>query len=244
MSKASPPPASSRKKSILLVDDHPIVIEGLKQLIAQHPDLTVCGELADGSAVAQAIDKLRPDLAIIDISLKGVNGLEIIKALKSQYPKLPILALSMHDENLYAERALRAGASGYVMKQEATKNLLTAVRQVLSGGVYVSEPMTAKLLSRIANMKNGADVSRLQELSDRELQVFHLVGQGYSTRRVAETLFVSIKTVESHRENIKRKLKLKDAAELVQSAISWAQNNSFPSDADGDKAGRAGGDKS
>jgi DNA-binding NarL/FixJ family response regulator len=144
---------ASQKKSILLVDDHPIVLEGLKQLIEQQSDLMVCGALADGRVTLQTVDRLRPDLAIIDISLKTVNGLDVIKALKAQHPDLPVLALSMHDETLYAERALRAGANGYVMKQEATKNLLTAVRQLLGGGLYLSDHMTAKLLSRVANTK-------------------------------------------------------------------------------------------
>ncbi|HEY2988425.1 MAG TPA: response regulator transcription factor [Candidatus Binatia bacterium] len=228
MAKTTPSHSTSKKRSILLVDDHPIVLEGLKQLIEQQADLMVCGELADGRATLQTVARLRPDLAIIDISLKGVNGLEIIKALKAQYPDLPVLALSMHDETLYAERALRAGANGYVMKQEATKNLLTAARQLLTGGIYLSENVTAKLLSRVAKMKPGTTWSALEELSDRELQVFQLIGQGASTRRIAEMLRLSIKTIESHRENIKRKLKLQDAAELVQYAISWAQTDSLP----------------
>jgi DNA-binding NarL/FixJ family response regulator len=219
---------ASPKKSILLVDDHPIVLEGLKQLIEQQTDLMVCGALADGRATLQTVDRLRPDLAIIDISLKTVNGLEVIKALKAQHPDLPVLALSMHDETLYAERALRAGANGYVMKQEATKNLLTAVRQLLGGGLYLSDPMTAKLLSRVANMKAGAKRSALEALSDRELEVFHLIGQGAGTRRIAEMLRLSIKTIESHRENIKRKLKLQDSSELMQYAISWHQSESLP----------------
>jgi DNA-binding NarL/FixJ family response regulator len=219
---------ASQKKSILLVDDHPIVLEGLKQLIEQQSDLMVCGELADGRVTLQTVDRLRPDLAIIDISLKTVNGLDVIKALKAQHPDLPVLALSMHDETLYAERALRAGANGYVMKQEATKNLLTAVRQLLGGGLYLSDHVTAKLLSRVANTKAGAKRSELEELSDRELEVFQLIGQGAGTRRIAEMLRLSIKTIESHRENIKRKLKLQDAAELVQYAISWHLSESLP----------------
>lgn len=228
MPKATSAHAGTKKRSILLVDDHPIVLEGLKQLINQQPDLNVCGELADGRATLQTVEKLRPDLAIIDISLKAVNGLDVIKSVKTQYPDLPVLALSMHDEMLYAERALRAGASGYVMKQEATKNLLNAVRWILGGAIYLSEKVTAKLLARMANLKSGATGSALEELSDRELEVFHLIGQGASTRKIAEMLRLSIKTIESHRENIKRKLKLQDAAELVQYAISWQQSDSSP----------------
>jgi DNA-binding NarL/FixJ family response regulator len=210
------------------VDDHPIVLEGLKQLIDQQPDLNVCGELADGRATLQTVERLKPDLAIIDISLKAVNGLDVIKALKAEYPNLPVLALSMHDEMLYAERALRAGASGYVMKQEATKNLLNAVRWILGGAIYLSERVTSKLLARMANLKSGGTASALEELSDRELEVFQLIGQGASTRRIAERLGLSIKTIESHRENIKKKLKLQDAAELVQYAVSWYQSDDSP----------------
>jgi len=228
MARTIPLQSTATKKSILLVDDHPIVLEGLKQLIEQQSDLMVCGELADGRATLQTVDKLRPDLAIIDISLKTVNGLDVIKALKAQHPDLPVLALSMHDETLYAERALRAGANGYVMKEEATKNLLNAVRQLLGGGMYLSENVTAKLLSRMAHTKPGAKRSALEGLSDRELEVFHLIGQGVSTRKIAVTLRLSVKTIESHRENIKRKLKLQDAAELAQYAITWHQSESFP----------------
>lgn len=201
------------------------MLEGLKQLIEQQSDLMVCGALADGRVTLQTVDRLRPDLAIIDISLKTVNGPDVIKA---QHPDLPVLALSMHDETLYAERALRAGANGYVMKQEATKNLLTAVRQLLGGGLYLSDHVTAKLLSRVANTKAGAKRSELEELSDRELEVFQLIGQGAGTRRIAEMLRLSIKTIESYRENIKRKLKLQDAAELAQYAVSWHQSESLP----------------
>jgi len=207
------------------VDDHPIVIEGLKQLIDQQPDLRVCGELSDGRAALATVERLRPDLAVVDLSLKDVNGLDVIKTLKAEHPALPVLALSMHDEMLYAERALRAGASGYVMKQEATKNLLGAVRRILDGGIYLSDNVTAKLLQRVANTKSTGKTSALEELSDREIEVFRLIGEGASTRRIAEMLKLSIKTIESHRENIKRKLNLQDAAELVQSAVAWVHDS-------------------
>jgi len=214
-----------KRRTILLVDDHPIVLEGLKQLIDQQPDLRVCGELSDGRAAMATVERLGPDLAIVDLSLKAVNGLDVIKALKAERPELPALALSMHDEMLYAERALRAGASGYVMKQEATKNLLGAVRRILEGGIYLSENMTAKLLQRVANTKSAGAASVLEQLSDRELEVFRLIGEGASTRRIAEMLKLSIKTIESHRENIKRKLNLQDAAELVQCAVTWVHDS-------------------
>jgi DNA-binding NarL/FixJ family response regulator len=216
---------AAKKRTILLVDDHPIVLEGLKQLIDQQPDLRVCGELSDGRAAVATVERLRPDLAIVDLSLKAVNGLDVIKALKAERPELPVLALSMHDEMLYAERALRAGASGYVMKQEATKNLLGAVRRILDGGIYLSDNMTAKLLQRVANTKSTGSTSVLEQLSDRELEVFRLIGEGASTRRIAEMLKLSIKTIESHRENIKRKLNLQDAAELVHSAVAWVHDS-------------------
>jgi DNA-binding NarL/FixJ family response regulator len=216
---------TTKKRSILLVDDHPIVIEGLKQLIDQQPDLRVCGELSDGRAALATVERLRPDLAVVDLSLKDVNGLDVIKTLKAEHPALPVLALSMHDEMLYAERALRAGASGYVMKQEATKNLLGAVRRILDGGIYLSDNVTAKLLQRVANTKSTGKTSVLEELSDREIEVFRLIGEGASTRRIAEMLKLSIKTIESHRENIKRKLNLQDAAELVQSAVAWVHDS-------------------
>ena len=214
-----------KKRAILLVDDHPIVLEGLKQLIDQQPDLRVCGELSNGRAALATVERLSPDLAVIDLSLNGANGLDVIKAVKSARPELPVLALSTHDEMLYAERALRAGASGYVMKQEATKNLLVAVRRILSGGIYLSDNVTAKLLQRVANTKSIDQISALEELSDRELEVFQLIGEGASTRRIAEMLKLSIKTIESHRENIKRKLNLQDAAELVQCAVSWVHDS-------------------
>jgi DNA-binding NarL/FixJ family response regulator len=215
-----------KKRSILLVDDHPIVLEGLKQLIDQQPDLRVCGELSDGRAAVATVERLNPDLAIVDLSLKGLNGLDVIKSLKAERPELPVLALSMHDEMLYAERALRAGASGYVMKQEATKNLLGAVRRILDGGIYLSDNVTAKLLHRVANTKSAGNASVLETLSDRELEVFQLIGDGASTRRIAEMLKLSVKTIESHRENIKRKLNLQDATELVQAAVTWMHDSS------------------
>ena len=216
---------ATKKRSILLVDDHPIVLEGLKQLIDQQPDLRVCGELADGRAALATVERLRPDLAVVDLSLKNLNGLDVIKSLKAEHPALPVLALSMHDEMLYAERALRAGASGYVMKQEATKNLLGAVRRILDGGIYLSDNVTAKLLHRVANTKAAGKISVLDQLSDREIEVFRLIGEGASTRRIAEMLKLSIKTIESHRENIKRKLDLQDATELVQCAVTWVHDS-------------------
>lgn len=215
---------AAKKRAILLLQAHPLALPNLKQLIDQQSDLRVCGEISDGRAVAAAVDRLQPDLAIIDLSLNEVNGLELIGTLKAARPDLAVLALSMHDEMLYAERALRAGASGYVMKQDAAKHLLGAVRRILDGGIYLSDNLTAKLLQRVANTKSTGAAS-LEQLSDREVQVFRLIGDGASTRRIAEMLKLSIKTIESHRENIKRKLDLHDAAELIQCAVTWVHDS-------------------
>lgn len=215
---------AAKKRAILLLQAHPLALPNLKQLIDQQSDLRVCGEISDGRAVAAAVDRLQPDLAIIDLSLNEVNGLALIGTLKAARPDLAVLALSMHDEMLYAERALRAGASGYVMKQDAAKHLLGAVRRILDGGIYLSDNLTAKLLQRVANTKSTGAAS-LEQLSDREVQVFRLIGDGASTRRIAEMLKLSIKTIESHRENIKRKLDLHDAAELIQCAVTWVHDS-------------------
>lgn len=215
---------AAKKRAILLLQAHPLALPNLKQLIDQQSDLRVCGEISDGRAVAAAVDRLQPDLAIIDLSLNEVNGLALIGTLKAARPDLAVLALSMHDEMLYAERALRAGASGYIMKQDAAKHLLGAVRRILDGGIYLSDNLTAKLLQRVANTKSTGAAS-LEQLSDREVQVFRLIGDGASTRRIAEMLKLSIKTIESHRENIKRKLDLHDAAELIQCAVTWVHDS-------------------
>ena len=213
----------NRRAGILLVDDHPIVIEGLTQLINQQQDLIVWGEASDSLGALKAIETLKPNLAIVDISLKNGSGLDLIKSLQQRFPKLPILVLSMHDESLYAERVLRAGARGYITKQEATEKLITAIRRVLDGEIYLNEKVTSKILSRVISTSPAKNLSSINRLSDRELEVFQLIGQGHGTREIAELLHLSIKTVETYREHIKQKLKLKDATELVRYAVCWAE---------------------
>jgi len=213
------PSAGRKRHRIMLVDDHPVMREGLAQLINHEPDLSVCGQHEDAAQAFAAIPALAPDLIIIDLTLKGSSGLELVKNSRASHPKLRILVLSMHEESLYAERVLRAGAAGYIMKQEATEKVLGAIRQVLGGGVYLSEKMGSKLMHQMIGGKSQQTGSLLERLSDRELEVFGLIGQGKGTRQIAEHLHLSVKTIESHRGHIKEKLNLQDANELVHVAI-------------------------
>ena len=213
------PQAESHKARIVLVDDHPVVLLGLTYLINQEPDMMVCGEAKDAETALKAIETLKPDLAIIDISLNGTSGLDLIQKTKTLWPELPILVLSMHDETLYAERSLRAGALGYVMKQELTEKLVIAIRRVLEKEIYVSEKMSTTLLSKSIRGRRDKGSFSLEPLSDRELEIFLLIGRGYSTRQIAERVKLSAKTIQSHREHIKQKLKLKNATELLQCAF-------------------------
>jgi DNA-binding NarL/FixJ family response regulator len=208
------------------VDDHPVVLQGLVQILSQEPGLLVCGQALNADGALQAIAELNPDLAIIDISLHGTSGLDLIKTLKDRHPQLPVLVLSMHDESFYAERSLRAGAKGYIMKEEATDKLLIAMHRVLEGEIYLSETMSSKLLSQLVHRPRRREGSAIDLLGDRELEVFQLLGHGYTTREIAEKLHLSAKTVESHREHIKEKLKLKSAVQLIQYAFHWVQNQS------------------
>ncbi len=217
--KDGKPAFTDKRRRILLVDDHPVMREGLAQLINHEPDLVVCGQHEDAAKAFAAIPDLLPDLAVVDLSLQGSSGLELVKNSRATHPKLRILVLSMHDETLYAERVLRAGAAGYIMKQEASDKVLGAIRQVLAGGVYLSERMGSKLMSQLVGGKTAEIGSSLERLSDRELEVFGLIGQGKGTRQIAEQLHLSVKTIESHRAHIKEKLNLKDANELVHTAI-------------------------
>ena len=213
-----------KKRRVLVVDDHPIVRQGLSQLINQQTDLVVCGEAEDAPMALEAINTLGPDVALIDISLADSNGLELIKDIKARHSRLPILAVSMHDESLYAERTLRAGALGYIMKQEATDKVLGAIRTVLNRKIYVSDSMATKMLEKFVNGQIEATSSSIERLSDRELEVFQLIGRGYATRQVAEKLNLSVKTIETYREHIKDKMNLKNAAELVKHACQWVQS--------------------
>jgi len=190
-------------------------------LINQEQDLVVCGQAEDAHEALRVVRESEPDMVIVDISLKETSGVELIKDLQVQYPDLPILTLSMHDEAVYGERALRAGARGYIMKQEATEKVVTAIRRVLEGEIYVSDVMAAKMVSKLvggAGKKTGSSVERL---SDRELEVFRMLGEGYNTREMAEKLHLSVKTIETYRAHIKDKLGLQDASELLRSAIQW-----------------------
>ena len=212
----SPSAARIAKKTVFVVDDHPLLRQGLALLINREPDLTVCGEAANTQDAMKAIAAKRPDILIVDISLNGPDGLDLLKALRSSYPDLPVLILSMHDETIYAERALRARANGYIMKQEATEKVLVAVHRILGGDIYLSERMSNKLLHQYFS---GASVDTNSRLSDRELEVFRFIGEGCSTRHIAEKLHLSVKTVETYQAHIKDKLSLRSGRELVQYAI-------------------------
>jgi DNA-binding NarL/FixJ family response regulator len=212
-----------KKHRIFVVDDHPIVRKGLAQLIDQEPDLVVSAEAESAEGAMESLKKAMPDLAIVDISLQGVDGIELIKKIKARYPALPILVLSMHDEALFAERALRVGARGYIMKQEAIEKMMEAIRKVLKGELYLSERVSENIVKKFISGKVEVLQSPMEVLSDRELEVFRLIGQGMGTRRIAEQLHVSVKTVESYRANIKGKMNLRDGTELLKHAVQWVE---------------------
>jgi DNA-binding NarL/FixJ family response regulator len=208
------------KARVMLVDDHPIVRQGLANLIDAEDDLMVCGQQADAREALDAIPEARPDVVLIDISLGERSGLELVKDIRGRFPELPMLVLSMHDESLYAERALRAGARGYVMKHQATEKVMQGIRSVLQGELYVSETIAARMIKGNVNTKLG-DENPLQRLSDRELEVFMMIGNGMGTRDIASKLILSVKTVEAHREHIKEKLNLKNGTELMRLAVQY-----------------------
>jgi DNA-binding NarL/FixJ family response regulator len=219
-------PKPSKKKCVFLVDDHPAMRQGLKELIDQEADLSVCGQAADIPSAIEGIQKTRPDIAIVDLSLKDASGLELIKDLKVRHADLPVLVLSMHAEGLYAERALKAGARGYIMKEATTENIIKAIRQVLGGEIYLSADASSKMLKKMAGA-DPASAGSVESLSDRELEVFRLVGEGLRTRDIAERLHLSVKTIESYREHIKQKLHLDNAAKLTRAAVEWAQSHNL-----------------
>jgi DNA-binding NarL/FixJ family response regulator len=212
---------SPRKTRIFIVDDHPIVREGLALMMNREPDMMVCGEAEEAGSALRAMPTARPDFLILDISLSGPDGLDLLKSVRVRYPSLPVLMLSMHDESIYAERALRAGANGYIMKQEATEKVLVAIRQILTQKVYVSDRIANRMLQQYIKGSVNETQSPIAELSDRELEVFRLIGEGHGTRKIAEELHLSVKTVESYQAHIKEKLSLKNGRELVQRAIQW-----------------------
>lgn len=212
---------AGHKRSVFLVDDHPLVREGLANLINQQDDLMVCGEAEDSAGALTGIAATGPEVALIDISLKNESGLELVKNLESQFPLVALIVLSMHDEALYAERALRAGARGYVMKRETTKSVLTAIRRVLEGDVYVSERVVNTMARRIGSARKTAAASPVEQLSDRELEIFRLLGQGRTTSQIAEDLHLSLKTVQAYCARAKEKFGVNSLGELLRAAIRW-----------------------
>ena len=218
----SNPPAT--KLRILVVDDHPIVRQGLALMIDQEPDLEVCGEAEAADQALRALTRLQPDILVLDLSLPGNDGIGLLKTIRAAHPSLPILILSMHDESVYAERALRAGANGYIMKQEATERVLVALRRILKGEVYLSDRLADRMLRRAVGQPNPSrrpSRPELASLTDRELEVFELIGRGLGTREIARELELSVKTVESYQAHIKEKLSLPSARALMQRAIEW-----------------------
>jgi DNA-binding NarL/FixJ family response regulator len=225
MKSLSKPTKETEKRRVLVVDDHAVLREGLALVINAQPDLLVCGEAANVAGGLQAVAAVRPDIALIDLSLTDGSGLELVKDLKAQHPSLPTLVLSLHDEVLYAERVLRAGARGYIMKRAATAELLAAIRKVLDGEIYQSETMgSAVVRQALGDRESPSSGDPLEQLSDRELEVFQLIGEGHGTREIAQQLGLSMKTVSCYRQNIQTKLQLKGAPELVQRAVHWATN--------------------
>jgi len=210
--------------SVLVVDDHPLVRDQLRAVVESETDLKICGEAEDGHHALNVIRATKPGLVIVDLALKGCSGLDLIKEIHLRHPNLPVLVVSMHDESLYAERAMHAGARGYITKQEATKRILQAIRQVLSGEVYLSEKLAAKVLSKMSSGRAMRGKSSIERLADRELQVFRLIGRGRSTRQIGEELHLNVKTIETYRGRIKVKLGIKDASELLQQAILWVHS--------------------
>ncbi len=226
-------PASKGKSKILIVDDHPIVRQGIAQLINCENDLMVCCEAGDAEEALAVLQQCgcsccttpaSADIAIVDMSLPGVSGIELIKTLRKLYPKMPVLVISMHDESLYAERALKAGAKGYIMKQEATEKILTAVRQILCGEIYISAKMRSKILQRIIENRVETPFSPVSNLSDKELEVLRLIGKGFRSGDIALQLNRSVKTVEAHRSTVKAKLDLKNSTELIRFAVQWVES--------------------
>lgn len=218
-------PARGRKRRVFLLDDHPVMRAGIRVLIEQNHDLTVCGEAASANVALDQAQRLVPDLFVADLSLKsGTSGLELIKSLKTVLPDMPVLVVSVHDERYYAERALRAGALGYVMKLEPAERLIQAVRTVLNGEVFVGSAVKNRIVSRVVSSRPLGASFPVDTLSDREMEVFRLLGDGLSTRQIAKELHLSVKTIDSYREHLKSKLKLPDSRALVQHAIQWRRS--------------------
>ena len=215
--------SAKMKKQLLIVDDHPMMRKGLLRLVEDERDLAVCGEADTAGQAMNLIGKCKPDLVLADITLPDKSGLELIKDLQTMHPGLPVLVISMHDESIYAERVLRAGGRGYIMKQAGGERMLEAIRRVLSGQFYVSENMSAKIFEGLSGRRSQAGGSPMEKLSDREFEIFQLIGQGRSTQEIALQLHLSAKTVEVHRLHIKEKLELKTSSELIRHAVRWVE---------------------
>jgi DNA-binding NarL/FixJ family response regulator len=214
-----------RQSRVFLVDDHPMVRERLAALIEREIDLTICGEADDAPTAIQKIPAAKPDLVLLDLALKNSLGLELLKDLRVLLPDLPVLVLSMHDELIYAERVLLAGGRGYITKQEATTRILIAIRQVLAGEVYLGPEVGGRILQRLARIGTKGPQTPVEALTDRELEVFRMIGQGLGTRRIAEDLHLGIKTVETYKARIREKLGLSDSTQVLQQAIRWLQDH-------------------
>jgi DNA-binding NarL/FixJ family response regulator len=221
--RVSDSPPSSARRRVFLVDDHPMMRAGLAHLIERQADLTVCGEASNPAEALKAVSDAHPDVILADLTMPGRSGLEFVKDLLAVLPQLSVLVVSMHDESVYAERALRAGARGYIMKEAGGEAIVAAIRQILGGQAYVSPAMSARILDNLSGKKPRGSTSPIESLTDREFEVFQLIGRGKSTRDIAEQLHLSSKTVDVHRSHIKEKLKLKDPTALIRHAVRWVE---------------------
>jgi DNA-binding NarL/FixJ family response regulator len=218
----TPVKPEARQVSIILVDDHPIVRQGIRQIIESEKGFTVCAEASSASEAMKLVSEHMPDLAIIDITLTGsISGIDLVKSLKDRYPQIQSLVLSMHDESIFAERAIRSGARGYLMKEVAPKNIIDAIRKIMDGSLYLSEETSGRIIDKLVHGTNEGGATSVDCLSDREFEIFQLIGRGFSTKEIASKLNLSIFTIESHKRNIKEKMKLKDSAEVLKHAIQW-----------------------
>jgi DNA-binding NarL/FixJ family response regulator len=215
------PAGKTACKTVFLIDDHPLLVQGLTELINAQADLEVVGESDDWTVALKKIGELNPDILVLDITLRNANGLEVLKNLRVHHPDLKVLMLSMHEENLYAMRTMKAGAHGYIMKGCAAEELIGAIRQIVQGGIYLSDALARRTMQQMVGRKTEVGGSPLEDLSDRQLEVFNLIGDGLTTRRMAEKLHLSIKTIETHKAHIKEKLNLANSAALTQHAIHW-----------------------
>jgi len=217
--------ASETRKKVFIVDDHPVVRDGLITLIEHEQDFNVCGDADDAAEALKSISELKPDVVIVDIGLKSSDGIELTKSIKTRYPRMPVVVLSIHDESVYAERALHAGASGYLMKEAASNDIITAIRTVLSGEIYVSDQMAKKLLGNAFSRKSDIGTDPVAKLSDREFEIFRLIGSGYKVSQIADRMHLSSKTIETYRARIKEKLNITDASKLLRYAIKWVSSD-------------------